>query len=139
VTIVFDSGALIAAERNDKRFVSLIHAATQKRTPIFIPTAVIAETWRGPKTHPHIARAIELADREPELTSSLARLVGALGSTVPLGGIVDATVTAIAGTHVPAMVVTSDPGNIGLLSAAAGRTHSLFEDDSDTDIVIFCV
>ncbi len=87
----------------------MIHAALETRTPILIPTVVIAETWRGSRTHPRIARALKAATAEPELSSTLAREAGALIAASGGIGIVDATVTALAAANPPATVVTSDP------------------------------
>ncbi len=137
MTIIFDSGALIAAERNDSRLATLIHAAIATRTPILIPTVVLAETWRGANTHPRIARALKVASGEPALTSALAREVGALMAVAGGIGIVDATVTALAAAHVPATVVTSDPRDIEQFAAATGRTHSFDDESRATDITIF--
>jgi predicted nucleic acid-binding protein len=139
MTIVFDAGALIAAERNDSRLATLIHAALKTRTPILIPTVVIAETWRGSKTHPRIASALKVATAEPELSSALAREVGALIAAAGSIGIVDATVTALAAAHLPATVVTSDANDIAQFASATGRTYSLEDRGRATEITIFPV
>jgi predicted nucleic acid-binding protein len=137
VTIIFDSGALIAAERNNSRFATLLSAATKNRTPILIPTAVIAETWRGPKSSPRLARAINVASAEPGLSSELARRVGALIAAAGVAGIVDATVVALAAEHLPATIVTSDPNDIRKFASVTGHTYSLEEERRTTDITIF--
>jgi len=139
VTIIFDAGALIAAERNDSRLATLIHAAFKTRTPILIPTVVIAETWRGSKKHPRIASVLKAATAEPELSSTLAREVGALIAAAGCVGIVDATVTALAAAHLPATVVTSDPNDIQQFASATGRTCSLEDRGRTTEITIFPV
>ena len=139
MTIIFDAGALIAAERNDSRLATLIHAALKTRTPILIPTVVIAEIWRASKTHPRIASALKVASAETGLSSALAREVGALIAAAGGAGIVDATVTAIAAAHLPATIVTSDPDDIQRFASATGRTCSLEDRGRPSEITIFPV
>jgi hypothetical protein len=55
VRIILDSGAIIASENNDPTLAALLKAARKNRTPILVPATVVAETWRGPSTHPRAA------------------------------------------------------------------------------------
>ncbi len=45
--LTLDAGALIAIEAGDGRIRALLTLAAQHDTPVYVPTAVIAEVWRG--------------------------------------------------------------------------------------------
>jgi hypothetical protein len=77
MTIVLDSGAVIASERNDARFAALLAAARKKRVSMLLPATVVAETWRGPSTHPRAARLLGSIDGFPELNLSASKSGGA--------------------------------------------------------------
>jgi predicted nucleic acid-binding protein len=45
--ITFDTGALIALERNKQRVVEIFQTVVRRGDDITVPAAVIAEWWRG--------------------------------------------------------------------------------------------
>ncbi|GAC1589136.1 MAG: hypothetical protein NVS3B28_15000 [Candidatus Velthaea sp.] len=112
MTIVLDSGAIIASERNDPRFTAIIAAARKKRTPILVPTTVLAETWRGSSTNALAAKLIGSVDEFPELTFVTAQRTGALLARSRTAAIVDGHVVEVAIRMRPATIVTSDPKDI---------------------------
>ncbi len=126
MTIVLDSGAIIASENNDPVMAALLKAARKNRTPILVPAAVVAETWRGPGTHPRTALLFASADGFPELNESDARRVGALLALSKTSAIVDGNVVSVAIAQAPSTIVTSDISDISHLLRSARIPYSLF-------------
>jgi hypothetical protein len=126
VRIILDSGAIIASENNDPTLAALLKAARKNRTPILVPATVVAETWRGPSTHPRTASLFGSVDGFPELNEKSARQVGALLAISKTAAIVDGNVVAIAIALPPATIVTSDVNDITHLLQSAKVPHALF-------------
>jgi hypothetical protein len=126
VRIILDSGAIIASENNDPTLAALLKAARKNRTPILLPASVVAETWRGPSTHPRTASLFDSVDGFPELNENSARQVGALLAISKTAAIVDGNVVAIAIAQPPATIVTSDVNHITHLLQSAKVAHALF-------------
>jgi len=126
VRIILDSGAIIASENNDPTLAALLKAARKNRTPILVPATVVAETWRGPSTHPRTASLFGSVDGFPELNEQSARRVGALLAISKTAAIVDGNVVSIAIAQSPATIVTSDVNDITHLLQSAKVTHALF-------------
>jgi hypothetical protein len=126
VRIILDSGAIIASENNDPTLAALLKAARKNRTPILVPATVVAETWRGPSTHPRTASLFGSIDGFPELNEKSARQVGALLAISKTAAIVDGNVVAIAIAQPPATIVTSDVNDITHLLRSAKVPHALF-------------
>jgi predicted nucleic acid-binding protein len=112
---VFDTGALIAAERGKQRasrFLQLVHAG---RARILVPLPVIAEWWRG-RTD---VREELLGASEVVASVAAAKAAGvALGrlKNVDASLTVDAIVLATAALA-DAVVVTNDPSDFERLAA----------------------
>jgi hypothetical protein len=126
VRIILDSGAIIASENNDPTLAALLKAARKTRTPILVPATVVAETWRGPSTHPRTASLFGSVDGFPELNEKSAGQVGALLATSKTAAIVDGNVVAIAIAQPPATIVTSDVNDITHLLRSAKIPYALF-------------
>jgi hypothetical protein len=126
VRIILDSGAIIASEHNDPILAALLKAARKNRTPILVPATVVAETWRGPSTHPRTASLFGSVDSFPELNEHSARQVGTLLAISKTAAIVDGSVVAIAIARLPATIVTSDVNDIIHLLRSAKVPHAQF-------------
>jgi hypothetical protein len=126
VRIILDSGAIIASENNDPTLAALLKAARKQRTPILVPATVVAESWRGPKSHPRAAALFGSVDGFPELNQGSARAVGALLAISKTAEIVDGNLVAIAIAQPPAMIVTSDVKDITHLLRNAKVPHAVF-------------
>lgn len=124
--IILDSGAIIASENNDPTLAALLKAARKIRTPILVPATVVAETWRGPSTHPRTASLFGSVDGFPELNEKNARQVGTLLATSKTAAIVDGNVVALAIAQPPATIVTSDVNDITHLLRSAKIPYALF-------------
>ncbi|HEX2674734.1 MAG TPA: PIN domain-containing protein [Polyangiaceae bacterium] len=111
---MFDTGALIAAERRKERAVRFLQLAHAGRARILVPLPVVAEWWRG------------RTDAREELlgaTEIVASVATAKAAGVALGRVkdvdsrltIDAIVMATAAL-MDAVVVTSDPRDLGRLA-----------------------
>ena len=111
---VFDTGALISAERGKERalrFLRLVHAG---RARILIPLPVVAEWWRGRND----ARERILASGEIVASLAVAKAAGvALGRVRDADArvTVDAMVMATASLS-DSVVITGDPRDFDRLS-----------------------
>lgn len=116
-SLIYDTGALIAAENNSRRFWALHKRALQRHVSPTVPAGVIAEAWRG--NSPQMARVLK-GTFTAALTAASARATGQLlASTKGSVQVVDAMVVQAAASTGSA-VVTSDPNDIATLASAAG-------------------
>lgn len=72
--LVYDTGALIAAERDEKRMWALHRRALERGLLPLVPAAVLVEAWRG---HALMARLLRGCEVEP-LEEDAARRSGEL-------------------------------------------------------------
>ena len=116
--ITYDTGALIAADRNDRTFWARHAAALKRGYCITLPAPVVAQAWRTNKQVP-LARLVNGCLIEP-LTLDQARRVGALAAATGVADVVDLTV-AEGALRRGDIVWTSDPDDT--LRAGLGRLH----------------
>lgn len=115
--LTYDTGALVAAERDDRIMWSLHRAALRRGLPPTVPAGVLAEGWRG-GPQANLSRLLKGCAIE-DLTKGHARAVGALAARANHDDIVDVSVVegAVRRNHA---VVTSNAGHIRKLATAAG-------------------
>lgn len=90
IGLTLDTGALIAADRRDRRFWSFWKAAISAEVPVTVPAGVLAQAWRG---RTNVAMAIVLKGCVFEsLDEAGARAAGALCATSGTADIIDASV-----------------------------------------------
>jgi len=111
--LTFDTGALIALSRREKRMRSVLLAAQDRRAVITVPTVVIAEWWRVDTKIPRLILA--RVNVEP-LNEHLAKIAGTALAAVPGATVVDAIVMASAAQRGDA-VFTSDIDDLDRLRA----------------------
>jgi hypothetical protein len=116
--LTYDSGALVAAERNDRLMWSLHRAALVRGLTPIVPAGALGEAWRGGPQH-QLSRMLKGCGVEP-LTEDQARAVGALAARSSLDDTVDLAVAegAIRRGHA---VVTSNRADIEHVADAVGR------------------
>lgn len=123
--LVYDAGALIAAERNDRRLWALHARALQRGVRAIVPAGCVVEVWRSGR-QASLARLLEGCEIEP-LDADHARRSGALRRGVAEGsGAIDATV-AEAALRRRAAVVSSDRGDIERLAVSARRRVAVID------------
>lgn len=114
--IVFDTGALIALERNRRDVVVLVGEARRTNDTILVPTGCVAQAWREPRRQARLAAFLRLPNvRIAPLDDEEARRVGLLLAAARASDVVDAQVAvcALRGGHV---VLTSDPNDLQRLA-----------------------
>lgn len=119
-----DTGALIAADRNDGQFWSTWARLLRQRRPVALPTVVLAQSWRGPRSA-RIARVADSCVIVP-LDERLAHLAGELCGRARTSDIVDATVVVVASMRGDT-ILTSDPRDILYLAAFVSPPPSVFD------------
>ncbi len=123
--LVYDTGALIAAEANDRRMWALHARALQRGVLPTIPAGCVVESWRGGR-QPSLSRLLGGCEVEA-LTGEHAQRAGTLRRNLPSTvGPVDATVVETAVRRRGA-VVTSDRSDIAQLAAAARRRVQIID------------
>ncbi|MDQ1356194.1 MAG: hypothetical protein QOF20_2916 [Acidimicrobiaceae bacterium] len=115
--LTYDTGALVAAERDNRLMWSLHRAALNRGLPPVVPAAVLAEGWRG-GPQAALSRFLKGCDVE-DLSKPLARATGTLAARSGHNDIVDVSVVegAIRRRHA---VVTSNPTHVRTIAHAAG-------------------
>ena len=115
--VTYDTGALVAAERNVRRIWAL-HAEFLVREVVpIVPAPVLAEAWRGGARQARLSRFLAGCDVEP-MTEDQARRVGALAGEAAHDDVVDVTVVEGAARRKDA-VVTSNSSDIRRICVAA--------------------
>lgn len=107
----FDTGALIALERGDRRMRLVMQLARTDRVRVVVPAVVLGEWWRGPS---RVRNAIAAAVVIEPLSEQLAKLAGEALAKVRGATFVDAAVMASAAQRGD-VVYTSDQGDLDLL------------------------
>lgn len=118
--VTYGTGALIAAERNDRRMWALHAGFLALETAPTVPAAVLVEAWRGGAGQASLARLLALC-KVDDLEDRGARDAGALLGAAGGGNVVDATVVRGALDRGD-VVVTSDEEDITMLVDAVGET-----------------
>ena len=116
--VTYDAGALIAAERNDRRMWALHAGLLGVDVAPVVPSPVLAEAWRGGARQASLSRLLALCEIEP-MSEDQARRVGALTGKAGHDDIVDVTVVEAAARRGDA-VVTSNQEHIRRIAAATG-------------------
>lgn len=116
--ITYDTGALLAAERN-QRSIWALHAQALRRGHLpVVPAPVLAQSWRG-GPQANLSRFLKGCVIEI-LDETLARSAGALCARSQVRDVTDAVVTAGSLARND-MVVTSDPEDLRAIAASVGR------------------
>lgn len=118
--VTYDTGALIAAERNDRRMWALHVGFLAEEVVPVVPAPVLAEAWRGGPRQASLVRLLAGCEVE-DLTAERARLVGELAGRANVSDIVDVSVVEGAIRRGGDVVVTSNDSDIGHIADAARR------------------
>lgn len=119
MAVTYDTGALIAADRGERRMWARHQALLKQREVPTVPAPVLAQGWRGEGRQALLAKLLVGCDIE-SLDDIQARLVGALAASAGTSDIVDATVVEAA-LRRHAMVISSDPEDLRLIASAISR------------------
>lgn len=117
VPYVYDAGALIAIDNDVRRMWALHHLALEDGRRILVPAPVVAQAWRDSRRQVRLGRVLQSCDVVP-VGVETAKAAGVLCGKAGTSDVVDAVVVTVALAH-GAVVFTSDPDDIGHLSASA--------------------
>lgn len=115
--VTYDTGALLAAERNDRRMWTLHAGYLAEEVVPIVPAPVLAEAWRGGSRQASLSRLLAMCDVEP-MSEEQARSVGVLAGRAGHEDVIDVTVVEGAARRGDA-VVTSDEDHIHKIAEAA--------------------
>jgi hypothetical protein len=115
--VTYDTAALIAADRSDRRMWARHRALLGRREVPTVPAPVVAQAWRGSARQVQLARLLTGCNVEA-LDDSQARSVGALAARAATTDIVDACVVEGA-LRRRDLVVSSDYEDLQSIAAAA--------------------
>jgi hypothetical protein len=117
MTLVFDAGAFVAAERGDRTVMALLKAELLAgRTPI-THGGVVGQIWRGGAgRQAPLAQLLDGVAVEP-VDEELGKRAGLLLKLTRGRDVIDAAVVLLA--HDGDTILTSDPGDLAALAAEA--------------------
>ena len=118
MTLVLDSGALVALERGERAMWTRLKAAQSSGEPPVTHAGVLGQVWRGGPRQARLSRALAGVDVRA-LEEPLGRAVGELLGATGLADVIDAAVVLLANDGDD--IVTSDRDDFGLLASASGR------------------
>jgi len=122
--VVYDAGALVAAERSDRRVWADHRVRLETGVVPVVPAPVVAQVSRSPRQVQlrRLLRGCEVL----ALDESMAHAVGRLLGRSRTADIVDATVVTVA-IATQAQIVTSDREDISRVANAAGARLVIIE------------
>ena len=118
MTLVLDSGALVALERNERSMWARLKAAEIAREPPLTHGGVVGQVWRGGPRQARLARALQGVDVRP-LDRTVGRAAGELLAATRSSDVIDAAVVLLATDGDD--IVTLDRSDFEVLACAAGR------------------
>jgi hypothetical protein len=118
VTLVLDSGALIALGRNERQMWERLKHAQLAGEMVVTHAGVLGQVWRGGPRHTPLSRALRGVDVRP-LDAPLGHSAGELLGRTGLVDVIDAAVVLLASDG--DQIVTADRADFEILAAASGR------------------
>lgn len=122
--VTYDAGALVAADRGERRIWARYGALLSLREVPTVPAPVVAQAWRGGSRQALLARFLVGVEIEP-MSDGQARAVGTLAGRAGVTDVVDATVVEGA-LRRHDVVISSDPDD---LEAIADSVHRQLQID----------
>ncbi|MGH3974428.1 MAG: PIN domain-containing protein [Pseudonocardiaceae bacterium] len=117
-TLIYDAGALIAAERGRREFLAMHRESLAAEIDPIVPDVVLAQVWRGSADQVLLSRV--LAGCEVSATGErTARAAGVACGRAKTSDVVDAVVVVTA-VRLAAPVVTDDPKDLRRLADSLG-------------------
>lgn len=124
--VTYDTGALVAGERNDRRMWALHAGFLAAGVAPVVPAPVLAEAWRGGARQASLVRLLAMCSIEP-MGENQARHVGVLAGKAAHDDVVDVAVVEGA-TRRDDGIVTSNEDHIRRIASAAKsrlRIHTI--------------
>ena len=118
MSLVLDSGALVALERNERQMWIRLKAAHVDGVLPLTHAGVLGQVWRGGPRQARLSQALGGVDIRP-LDEPLGRAAGQLLGVAELADVIDAGVVLLAADGDE--IVTADHVDREKLAAASGR------------------
>lgn len=117
--ITYDTGALIAADRGERRMWARHRALLVRREVPVVPAPVLAQGWRGTSRQANLARLMTGCDIEA-LDHFRAKATGTVAARAGVSDVVGAAVVEGA-LRRHDLIVSSDPDDLRAIATALGR------------------
>lgn len=117
--ITYDTSALIAADRGERRIWARHRALLTRRKVPVVPAPVLAQGWRGTPRQANLARLLAGCDIET-FDDVRAKAAGAIAARARTSDIVDATVVEGA-LRRRDLIITSDPDDLHAIATALNQ------------------
>jgi hypothetical protein len=117
--ITYDAGALIAADRGQRRMWARHRALLTTREVPTVPAPVVAQAWSGGSRQALLSRLLAGCEVEV-LDDKRARSVGTLAARAATTDVVDACVVEGA-LRRNDLVISSEPLDLAVIAGASGR------------------
>jgi DNA-binding transcriptional MocR family regulator len=115
--LILDAGALVAVDRGDRAMIARLRASQQHGLELRTNAMVVAQVWRDQHgRQANLARLLRAVDVRA-VSQRDGRDAGVLQAMAGTADAIDATVALLAAPG--DRILTSDPGDITLLAAAA--------------------
>ncbi len=121
--IVYDTGALLAAERRHRGVWALHEQSLAGGVRPIVPVVVLAQAWRG-TPHANLSRLLRGCQVAPD-TEDLGKAAGAICGRTGTSDVIDALVVVTA-LRLHALVVTSDPDDLQHLASSLHSKLALY-------------
>jgi hypothetical protein len=118
MAVTYDTGALVAADRGERRMWVRHRALLEQREAPTVPAPVVAQGWRGGARQARLAKLLG-GCRIESLDDAQARAVGAIATRAETSDIVDTTVVEGA-LRRNDLVISSDPDDLRSIASAVG-------------------
>jgi hypothetical protein len=111
---VYDAGALVALDQNDRRMWARHKLALDDERDIHVPAIVVGQAWRDARRHVRLRQALAGCRVDP-VGLDTSKAAGVLCGKTGTADVVDAMVVVMAAA-LRAIVWTSDPQDISALA-----------------------
>ena len=118
IPYLYDAGALIAIDNDDRRMWAIHHLALEEGRQVIVPAVVIGQAWRDSRRQIRLGRFLRSCQIVP-VGPAIAKAAGTLCARAGTSDVVDAAVVVMSLAR-GAIVFTSHPGDITVLAAASG-------------------
>lgn len=113
--LILDAGGILALARGDARARAALARALRDGYVVVIPTPVLAQVHRGGRDRAQVDRVVKAVNALLPTSEQIARRAGELQGKASTSDVVDAIVAAEALASAPALILTTDPGDLSLL------------------------
>jgi len=120
---VYDAGALIAFDKNDRRMWARHKLALEEGRDIHLPAIVVGQAWRDGRRQAGLGKVLASCRVDP-VQEETAKAAGVLCGKAASSNVVDATVVVLAAS-LRAVIWTSDPQDISALANCSGGRPTL--------------